>query len=374
VIGFQSQRNPDVGIETASSFSLIDNSLADISSYRSAIQNGIYPPIRDPRIEWFNPSDSAEGILLIEVNPQPTELQPFLLRRLVGIDGKVVEAASIPSRNGDRTDWFTVERIHAEIRSGRVAPSYANSVPSNPTFESAEQVLDEIEGQQNWQSAPVFWLQAIPHGPQTHIQHFFGPGGLASKLQNFPSLRANGFNLKVFGLPDYAEGNVVFGSRDDAYLRLDSTGLFSLGILASPQVIGWGVRGTSASDFADPVVVNGTVVVEETVEFCRFVHSTLQQELNDAEWTLRLTCKRFKNHDIRLAKGSPRLYMQLALSTSYRSLSDSWVREVPLGPTVARDSLDIMTYFYALFGLGPDSIPYSSDEGVDVDAFLRMTD
>jgi hypothetical protein len=374
VIGFQTERDVNVEIEFASSFSLIDNSHASISSYRSAIQNGIYPPIRDPRIEWFNPSESSEGILLIEVNPQPTDQQPFLLRRLVDNDGQTIEATSIPMRNGDRTDWSTAERIHAEIRTGRAGPSYANAIANNPTFESAEQVQEEIEGQQNWQSAPVFWLQARPNGPLGHIQHFFGPGGLASKLQNFPPLRANGFNLTVFGMPDYSEGNVVYGSREEAYLRLDSTGILSLAILASPRVIGWGVRQDPSLEFADPVIVNGTVVIEETVELCRFMHSVLRPELPNVDWTFRLTCKNFKNHGVRLGPGAPRLYMQLALSSTFRSSSDLWVRQVPLGESVARDSFDIMTNFYALFNLGPDSIPYSNADGIDMDVFLTMTD
>ena len=372
VIGYRTTRDPTQGIETAISFSFIANDLVSISSYRSAIKSGIYPLIREPNIRWYNPSDSESGILLIEIPAQSNDLKPYMLRRVVDGDVKF-EGVSIPTRNGDATDWHTPEKIHADILAGRISPIYTNPVASTLSFETPANILEDVEGQKNWISSPIFWLQAYPSRSFSHIQQFFGADGLANKLQNFPSLRTNGFNLRVFGLPEYAEGNMIYGSRDDAYLRLESTGIFTLGIVASPHVIGWGLRHDPSLEFAAPVVVNGTVVVEETVEFCRFVHSELSNAIENTEWTYRLTCERFRTNDIRIGSGAPRLYMHLALSTSYRSSSDSWVREVRMGQSVARDSMDIMTNFYSLFNLGADSIPHTKGDGIDIDAFRVMT-
>jgi hypothetical protein len=156
VIGFKTTRDPTQGIETATSYKLINNDLANISSYRSAIKNGIYPLIREPNIRWFNPSDSKSGILLIELLVQPTEQKPYILRRIVESEMRF-EAISIPTRNGDATDWHTPERIHSEIRSGRIAPTLLNSATVTSSYESAEDVIEDIEGQKNWESAPIFY-------------------------------------------------------------------------------------------------------------------------------------------------------------------------------------------------------------------------
>ena len=372
VVGYQTERNPLHGSDVASSYSCVQNALVNIDSYKSAIRNGVYPLIREPRIQWFNVTDTHEGILLIEVNPQSSEQKPFILRRLVEGD-EIVEAISIPTRNGDMTDWHTAEKIHAEIRAG-ISASYVSTTASSETSSrNATETLNDVEGEKNWFSRPVFWLQAIPSGNPAPLLGFFGVEGLANKLQNFSPLRTNGFNLRVFGQPDYVDGNLVYGSRNDAYIRLDANGLFTLAILASPQVIGWGLQPPDDSS-PQPVVVNGTVVIEETVEFCRFVQLALKPTIPDANWTYRLTCRQFMSDDIRLGTGNPRLITLLNRGSSYQSHSDSWVREVPSGSTVSVDALQVVTHFYALFAIGPESIPFTGQDGIDVESFLTMSD
>src|ERR1700734_3610701 len=121
VIGFTTTKDPLQDRDVATQYSFIDNDLAKIDSYRSALRNGIFPTIQEPRIEWFNPDNSDAGILLIEITPQSNESKPFILRRFVDGD-ETIEAVSIPTRNGDSTDWATPEGIHSELRAGRMAP------------------------------------------------------------------------------------------------------------------------------------------------------------------------------------------------------------------------------------------------------------
>src|SRR5258708_14334499 len=61
----------------------VDQSLIDSSQYRSVIREWIFPEPDGITMVWHQVVNSAKGVFVIEVPPQPDEKKPFLICRTV---------------------------------------------------------------------------------------------------------------------------------------------------------------------------------------------------------------------------------------------------------------------------------------------------
>lgn len=298
--------------------------------------------------------------------------------------GKETGAIGIPLRNGDRTDWYSAEKIHHLIqiaeqgtsgeppqppRTSRAQQSTPQALVASRDFAPDQRVM-ELQQLQGWEESPAYFLQALPPDPSQELRGFYGTNGIAYALLRPSSLRPSGFNLSGLGLGEWLEGALVLRRMDDAAAWLDPNGMFTTGVGASPDYLGWALNpGWSPGD---PMKINSTALVEFTLEFCRFVHHTLMPHKTTSEWEYRLLCLRFKDSDVRLGRGVPGSSF-LDMVATQQATSNRWEKYVTAPDAPGSDALRLLAHFYGLFALGEDDIPYRKDNSIDEDAIRNLT-
>lgn len=105
---------------------IVPSAMSDLrpARYRGAIDRKVFPPPRDLAIEAIE-IEPNEGVLFIEVPPQPQALFPFLVVGAIA-DGKMLgNHFSLVHRRGDRGVATKPEEVHGLLVAGRVALSKA---------------------------------------------------------------------------------------------------------------------------------------------------------------------------------------------------------------------------------------------------------
>ena len=90
------------------------------SSYHGAISSTIFPPPQDLKIEAI-PASDTDGVLFIEVPPQPEPLLPFLVTGTIEGDKVLGDHFSLVYRRGDKGVAITPEEVHGLLIAGRAA-------------------------------------------------------------------------------------------------------------------------------------------------------------------------------------------------------------------------------------------------------------
>jgi hypothetical protein len=369
VLGVRTEKQPLVGMDIAVAIVPIRTSLIDIGSYRASISSGIYPPPRDVTARWYmGPSDTDLGLLLIDVPRQEDNLWPFLTRRLFDCDGNSVQGFGLPTRNGDQIDWASVESIHGHIRS---APRGALTPDTRAKTEriSADELIESVVREKGWEDRPTYFLQARPTSYNGDLEGFFNEDGPANVLRNPSVLRSNGFNLTVFGAGEYGDRGLAFRGREYSYLELDRDGVFTLGVLAEPMVLGWAINDLSQRD--QPIRINPAVLIELTLEFCRFVHSVLSQRLASHAVVYEVRCRNFRRFNVTLMPGLPRLHW--LFQSNYEANSGDLSVSVSSGDSATVDAFKIISGVYGHFNMGSDQIPLSRNESIDEDMIRNLS-
>jgi hypothetical protein len=368
VLGVRTEKQPLIGLELATEIAPIRTSLIDIEAYRATISAGIYPPPQGIAVRWYLDSeDSGLGLLLIEIPPQPEHHWPFLTRRLFDCEDRSVQGFGLPTRNGDQIDWTSVEGIHAQIRSMPHGVPIVNHIDDAGRV-SSDELIDSVILEKGWENRPSYFLQARPSPLGPDIEGFYNQNGPAQSLQDPTTLRPNGFNLRVFGTGEYGDRGLAFRGREHSYLELDRNGVFTLGVLAEPMVLGWAVNNRTQPD--EPIRINPAVLIELTAEFCRFVESDIKEKLQGREIVFEVRCKNFRQFNVRLMPGLPRLHW-LFQSNWQANESDLSVSIVS-GDSAMTDAFRILSAVYGHFNLGSDQIPLTSDGLVDEDLIRGM--
>lgn len=142
----------------------------------------------------------------------------------------------------------------------------------------------------------------------------------------------------------------------------------TLGALATSSYLGWALNPDQTDGSATKL--NSIVLVELTVEFCRFVDHVLVPRSGAQMWTYRVTCDRFVQSSVQLGVGTP---PQFPASGSFReATADHWVSDCPMSDDPLRDALVILEDVYALYGLPRSAIPFVSDGRMDIEAIRSL--
>jgi hypothetical protein len=84
-------------------------------------------------------------------------------------------------------------------------------------------------------------------------------------------------------------------------------------------------------------------------------------------WLMLVIALGMQRAQVRMPDGAPRYMHEDELA---RPSSDDFRREYRLTGDASRDTYNVLRLFYALFGLGPDAIPYCRDGEFSVPDFL----
>jgi hypothetical protein len=94
----------------------------DPDQHRSVIDARVVPPIDGLLVERID-TGNDQGLLLISVPPQPSEIQPYLVHGVVVGDKNEGAFFSIVRRRGEASIPTTAAQIHAYIVAGKAVPS-----------------------------------------------------------------------------------------------------------------------------------------------------------------------------------------------------------------------------------------------------------
>lgn len=365
VLGYEETRDPNIGSATAGSYHPIPISRIDLAHYRDVLQQDVYPSLSNVELAWYADGRPPEGALL--VNVRASEQKPHVLRRVVTEHSEQIDAVAIPTRNGDRTTWHSPERVHHLTRQAeRMASTDFAAVEEHASERAEASRAYVLARHPGWDELPVYALQAAPFGGVTRLPNFYDE--VAEALAQPSSLRWSGFNLRgLGGAVEVVAGSLVASGMPDVVGRLDPNGIFTVGVLATRDFLGWAIN----RDATQGTRINSTTLVEFTFEVCRFVEDVLRPRAAAQRWAYRVSCHRFQTYGVMLSAGRPPGFPRVGSPTS--ATADVWEDTIEAVNNPGADAFGILSVVYGLFGLPESAIPYARERAIDAAELLALT-
>jgi hypothetical protein len=224
-------------------------------------------------------------------------------------------------------------------------------------------------------SEPLLYLAAAPKEP-TGIPSLAQPRGARDLLQDPPSSRQMGFNLRTLDHARLIEGNrlrVSNGSRKHIDLLEDGT---LLAVATFHEFLGWGRR-----DFLDDPKANGVAVIEFTHDFTLLYESLMVEHIqprpHEVHFEIGLRSAIYEDDEGHEKKMylSPGPITDFDLGYGNLEAANSgfdWATDVPVADERPHIPVDELTYklvkrFYNWFGHTDDAVPYTNDEQTAID-------
>ncbi|MCF6377470.1 ATP-binding protein [Nocardioides KLBMP 9356] len=368
VFGFGTAKPENAMVEEASQVTPIPKALVDFDAYAKVLREWVYPHVVGVRMSWFPPEHTASrGVFVIEIPPQPPNLKPFMVRRSLDGDGRAIPAWIVHERDGDRCEPTPIERLHAQMTTGRMVESLPVSPASGGASERLDQalatMLETIDG-----PGVESWLGVVSATSDgSPFKEFYrASGGTRALLEAPPATRPHGFNLSHLGQVRVDEGAFVVG-REDAIVRASPDGTFCALGAATPDFLGWGLNRGRAG--GDPILLNPLAVVEfvfESVRLCEALGARNSVALNAFSW--RLAAFGLQSANVRLERGQHQQYF--SSRAAQPASSDEWLREIGGSDDGAVVAFHLLEQLYALFGYASDDIPYTREGRVEAQAIL----
>jgi|GEM_PF-2689211 len=367
VLGFKETKDPTRGVSTASSAPLIRSAAFDASHYKDVIQNNIYPSPRNVTIKWYGSQNPSRGVLVIHV-PKSRDSN-HIVRHLTDESGNKVEGMGIPTRNDDRIQWMSAEELHGKISGTgslkRPDSSEASSASQDNARANAKSAIESLIQTQDWADLPTITLQVVPLRGPDQLSDFYDQ--VQQAIQRPEPIRQMGFGLgSLGGRPTVVEGAFVLSGVRDSIARLEPNGLFTITLHITPNFVGWAVNRDR--DSSSSVLINATVLIEFTLELCRFAHKTLASH-GLQQWSYHVECRNLKKSSVMLHEGAPGRWFN---EDEVLASSDSWAKTIDNPNDAESDAFRILTSIYALWGLPESGIPYTKDKRVSIAALKEL--
>lgn len=373
VIGVGTKRDPDDFEEVADTIKPFPCELVDDQRYRDTVDSFAYPPIRGMKIRQFRRHNGC--LAMIVVPPQAEDDRPFLLKRVVDVDGGVVDAFAVPTRDGSHTRWMPVGQVHRDLADGRRSRRALVSAGSQIARASVPDVslaarlnshVDSIENYMDWSDSAIYALAAAPVDAPERISDFYGET-LTQAFGRPPTLRHAGFGIGWAQEARVENGSLIAADADFRVRQLDPDGFFMVAAKANESFLGR--VGPRPTGVPRALWINTTVLVEFTYEFCRF-QSTVLTGVVQGPWLLALCVRGAKTRPWRLALGPRGAQFDVDY---HQASSDDWEREVPATENPERDAYQLLVRFYDLFGLPESLIPFIADGRVEPDELKALS-
>ena len=365
VIGIAATKDPNDATERASELRAVPVAMANRDQHRDKIVAGVFPSIDGLSITTHSANEGS-CYLTIHVPAQSAYVKPFLIRYLVDVDGKRVSGFGWPVRVDDAVTWQGCEHFQTRLSLGGLLQAAAAQARTpqriEPSVETLRRHLRVVEVMEY--RDPVLLYQFTPLGKTDLTAQMYGAEGLASVVQTRAALRPRGFNTVARGSSDVrADRGVEWGSRWRT--AIDSDGV----VIAAASVTDDALART-ASPRREGFVISPIFLLEWTNDVFRLFYEQVQPRagLTVQQWTVSIVALGMNRGSVRLPRLDPRYFDSDELQ---RANTDEFRRDLELTGAPDQDTFRALTLFYALFGLGPDAIPYCRDGAFAAEAFLE---
>jgi hypothetical protein len=333
----------------------------------------VYPSVRGLELRWVPDNSDPTGILVIHVPAQSQNEKHFLVARMVDATNRMTECAiGVPIREGDQASWARPGEIHRLVADGLRGTREVE-------VQNLDQHVAEVEARafnitqdlDRWTS-PLYVLEAHPPLGPSPLPGLFGSEGIQGALQNPPGIRPHGFGLRVVPQIEVERGALTNRTSERVNIWLDRDGLFVTCANATERFL----ARSEPRDAAAPLLINPVVLVEFTLEFCRFVHAYLKPRAGLGPWSLFVGFRGFRTRrQITLAPGPvPPDGADLSLwdREGLPASADDARDEIVSGETASQDAFKLLAHFYSYFGLPEASIPYASAGEISEEQIRRL--
>ncbi len=214
----------------------IPKNLIDPKQYHDILNAWIYPSVQGVEVKWFaSRGDPARGLSVIEIPPQASTRQPFLITRTITEEGTRVEVVfGYVERRRAHSTHRTVHELHALLRDGlhyqeRIENRFGNLETTLQQLLAATEEEHEVAreegrletlrtrvalalGEASLHTGPALVLRACPMAI-TKIPTLFtdDAGAVVKLLEHPPELRRSGFDLDT-----NARARIVRGAKRQA--------------------------------------------------------------------------------------------------------------------------------------------------------------
>jgi hypothetical protein len=365
VIGIATTKDPHVATERAHELRPVPVAMANRDQHRDKIVAGVFPMIDGLNVATYGAPDGA-CYLVIHVPIQSTDVRPFLVRYFVDVDGRRVNGFGWPVRVDDAVTWHGCEHFQNRLSLGgllqaAVTQSRATQQrdPSSEMLRRHGRLLEAMEIQE-----PVLIYQFTPLTRIDLTSQLYGSDGVAAAVRERPPLRPRGFNVVAHSAADVrADNGIEWGSRWRT--AIDSDGVFMAAAPVTDEAL-----GRTATTRRSGPVVSPVFLVEWTNDVLRVFHEIVRPRagLTHEHWRLSVIAIGMCRGNVSLPRLDPRFIDDDEL---HRASADDFRHDVELVGDADRDTFRALTVFYALFGLGPDAIPFTRNDAFSAQPFLE---
>lgn len=377
VIGYRTERVKNALVDRVIQHKPVEKGLINWEAYKQILSSWIYPTDNDLTAQWFPDDISIEkAVFVLKIPPQSESKKFFLIKQIDNPDGKFPGAIGIPYRNGDAIEWKRPETIYHLLNCNREANINNQSKKETLhtiSFNNKEQFIKkrctDIENAARWEEVPFFALHAISESPIKRPVDFYNEDGFSRSLENPEILRNRGFHIRTGNKVEIKKDGSLVSSSLRRILWLSPECFFSAGAVADQDFLGWYV-----SENGPPIIINPHVLVEFTLEFCRFFHQHLKI-LSQKKWSLWISIVGFDRLQVFLVpelgrRGNSFLLHKENLLPKHTSFNPNMNKMVYSLDSPGKDAYQLIEEFYAFFGFPPDDIPFVENESISKQLLL----
>lgn len=369
LIGVREEQQAHHVAAVAAEIRPVPKAIVNISRYRDLLAQWIVPTVEGVAFRWYPDAEEAtEGLLLIQIPPQPERVRPFLVTQVVDADGGTVNAVAWPKRNEDRIEWTRPERVQHHLNiAGTVAERMTELTAGRrpePTVDLCARAVD-LRLAANAGEDPCIVVQAQPPAPLDMLPRLYGPDGLVGALRAWKGIRNLGFDLTSGGEPEPENGNLllkgqVSGDKPGWLLRVASDGLLQLAIPFQWHFLGWAMRQQGDPTPVNPRV-NSMALVEIVLDFFRLLRSRVDPT---GTWNGRVAAWSMQDLSVELHAGYRRREMWGFPTKPSVATGNDYAQTFACTGPAEHDAFECLFRLYGLWGLGKDAIPFSKNEAI----------
>jgi hypothetical protein len=371
VIGIATSRETYDTHDVASELKPFARPLVNVDAYKGVLTGWLVPP-QYPSFQWFQSPDAADRhFLVVTVKALPPGEGYALVRRTVAGEGKEIKSFGVPVRRGDDTEWVSAERLQVLIGrglsegglSGGPAPQAATTDSPDLLRARADEAVQRLERQQDWQEEPVlYWQSRVLPAPPA-LPGLYAADGIRGYLDGQNELRAMGFHFhNPYQRTEAIPGGLALYSRPGLALVVGQDGIVTGGAVADRRLLARSQDGTEG------LPLSAIVLAELTYEFFRLVDKQVAPAA-PGTWLHRIIARRFQSSSVTLAPGSPQSRW---LRSSQPATQDDFDVDFPSIGDAQKDAGLALELVYGLFGLDVSASPYVSERKFDEASFLRQ--
>lgn len=397
LIGIKTKKSEKHFEDEITSINIFGKDLLNPHQYQSIIDSWITPTPVDIKIEWIHTSNNPKkGIFVIEIPEQPKTRKPYLITRTILESGKRSEIVfgyaerkqtdSIPVsaielqqilKDGlyynENLD-FRLKAIESILERESRKPS-----PTDNGFSDIEKRIEKTLNAIGLSSKRSFILIAYPGSP-VDLKTLFSsePDSLKLKLENPPTIRKSGFDLRTLDNAKIQGGKFC---RVE-HVRRKIIDLYRDGLLVVAFDGSEDFLCRSAPHEKVDLRINPVVLIEAIYTYVLFYNLVIKDmQTEPKKINFRVDLKNFhlnnkKSYLMPHEIGSRGFFFGLNI---FPAPDNNWTNNIEIKRTdfnINESAFEILKEIYLYFGIGPEKIPYTKEiEGkrlIDIEKIIAI--